>query len=230
MSFLVRGALVEYGSNFLGPLPNIVVFQFNPEQLSRTITIPGVAQSATDNPRGRRNSNVTSPPAESFSLTAHFSAADDLGANNAESAIPRVFGIGPQLATIEKMVYPSEGFISDAIGAVIDGIGNALSQAANNPPGRPIPAEDAPKILFIWGASRVVPVTIKSLTITEQQFDALLNPVKAQVQLSLVIPVGPLPSDTIGNGALAYTGAVKELQAASNLVKAVDSAIDIIPF
>ena len=33
--FLLRGALVEYGTEVLGPLPNVVVFQFNPEQISR---------------------------------------------------------------------------------------------------------------------------------------------------------------------------------------------------
>lgn len=35
----IRGALVEYSDNFLGPLPNIVIFQFNPEQLTRNFTI-----------------------------------------------------------------------------------------------------------------------------------------------------------------------------------------------
>ena len=38
--FLLRGALVEYGGDFLGPIPNLVVFQFNPEELARTINIP----------------------------------------------------------------------------------------------------------------------------------------------------------------------------------------------
>jgi len=38
--FLMRGAMIEYGSDFLGPLPNVVIFQFNPESLTRTIQIP----------------------------------------------------------------------------------------------------------------------------------------------------------------------------------------------
>ena len=40
MSLLLKGALIEYGDNFLGPLPNVVVFQFNPEQVTRTIEFP----------------------------------------------------------------------------------------------------------------------------------------------------------------------------------------------
>ena len=41
MAKFLRGALVEYGRSLLGPIPNVVVFQFNPEQLARTLTIPG---------------------------------------------------------------------------------------------------------------------------------------------------------------------------------------------
>ena len=40
MAFLLKGALIEYGSDFLGPLPNVVIFQFNPEQVTRTLEIP----------------------------------------------------------------------------------------------------------------------------------------------------------------------------------------------
>ena len=37
---MLRGALIEYGTDLIGPIPNVVIFQFNPEQLTRTITIP----------------------------------------------------------------------------------------------------------------------------------------------------------------------------------------------
>jgi hypothetical protein len=37
MSVLLRGALIEYGSDFMGPIPNVVIFQFNPETLTRTV-------------------------------------------------------------------------------------------------------------------------------------------------------------------------------------------------
>ena len=36
MGKMLRGALIEYGSDFLGPIPNVVIFQFNPETLTRT--------------------------------------------------------------------------------------------------------------------------------------------------------------------------------------------------
>ncbi len=105
MAFFIRGAMVEYGSDFLGPIPNIVVFQFNPEQISRTINIPA-SNSGAENPETTRQveaNSASSPPTESFSITAHFSAMNDLGEGGAVSAIPRVFGIGPQLAAMEKI-------------------------------------------------------------------------------------------------------------------------------
>ena len=35
MKRLTKGALIQYGDTFLGPIPNIVVFQYNFEELDR---------------------------------------------------------------------------------------------------------------------------------------------------------------------------------------------------
>lgn len=230
MSGMLRGALVEYGSNFLGPLPNVVVFQFNPEQLARTINIPQRAETAAAGARTSERRQAEAPPLESFTVTAHFSAADDLGKGGAAAAIPRVFGIGPQIAALEKMVYPSN-LLGGLLGQAIDAIGDALGGGDDEAPERPVPREQLPRILLIWGLTRVLPVTIKSMTITEQRYDFLLNPVQAQVEIGLeVISDLSSGSDDIGEGALAYTQTVKEAQAALNLVKAVELSVDIIPF
>ncbi len=80
MSFFLRGALVEYGSDVLGPIPNIVVFQFNPEQISRTLNMAhSRSVSSPENARQTESHQTSAPPVESFTLTAQFSAADDLG-------------------------------------------------------------------------------------------------------------------------------------------------------
>lgn len=232
MSFFLRGALVEYGSDVLGPIPNIVVFQFNPETISRTLNMAQSSTPATETARQTESHQTSAPPNESFNITAHFSAADDLGKGGAAAAIPIVFGIGPQLAALEKMVYPEGGIISGAIGAAIDAVGDALGLGGDDEaPTRPIPREQAPRILFIWGPSRVLPVEIKSMSITEQKFDAFLNPVQAEVAIGLEVAGFPENTDdTIGRGALTYTQTVKEAQALLNLAKAVELAIDVIPF
>jgi hypothetical protein len=230
--FFIRGALIEYGSDVLGPLPNIVVFQFNPEQISRTINMPNPAGANPEaTAREREPGQSSAPPLESFEITAHFSAADDLGKGGAVSAIPRAFGVGPQLAALEKMAIPSTGLLSQLIGAAVDAIGDALSQGGDDQATRSTPREKAPRLLFFWGPSRVVPVKIRSLSITEQKFDPLLNPVQAEVRIGLEIPNSVSKSDdVVGNGALAYTATIKEAQAAANLVKAVELAVDVIPF
>lgn len=230
--FYLRGALVEYSGEFLGPIPNLVVFQFNPEQLARTITIPQPpAPPAGDQARQREPAQTSAPPTESFTVTARFSAADDLGSGGAVSAIPRVFGIGPQLAALEKMVYPA-GPLGGLLGQAIDAVGDALGLGGDDTaPERPVPREAVPRILFIWGLTRVLPVRVKSMTITEQQFDAFLNPVQAEVQIGLeVITFARTSTDTIGQGASTYSRGTKDAQAILNLAKAAELAVDIIPF
>ena len=230
MTFFLRGALVEYGTNVLGPIPNIVVFQFNPETISRTLNMARPAAPAAETARQTESHQTSAPPHESFNITAHFSAADDLGKGGAAAAIPRVFGIGPQLAALERMVYPSGGLISGALGAVIDRVGDALG-GGDDAPTRPVPREQTPRILFIWGPSRVLPVEIRSMSITEQKFDSFLNPVQAEVVIGLAVASFPENTDdTVGRGALTYTQTVKDAQAMLNLTKAVELAIDIIPF
>lgn len=231
MSGFLRGALIEYSGDFLGPIPNLVVFQFNPEQVARTINIPQPpAQNPQESARPREPAQTTAPPTETFTLTAHFSAADDLGAGGAVSAIPRVFGIGPQLAALEKMVYPA-GPLTGLIGAALDAIGDAITGAGDTAPARPIPRETVPRILFIWGLTRVLPVKIQSMSITEKKFDFLLNPVEAEVQIGLAINnLATTSTDTIGKGALTYSQVAKDAQSILNLAKAVELAVDIIPF
>ncbi|KFN42203.1 hypothetical protein [Arenimonas oryziterrae] len=229
--FFLRGALVEYSGDFLGPIPNLVIFQFNPEQLARSIEIPPPpTSSSSGGTRQREPDQAGTPPRESFTVTANFSAADDLGNGGIVSAIPRVFGIGPQLAALEKMVYPA-GPLSGLLGGVTDAVGAAVASADGEPPEAPIPRQSIPRILFIWGATRILPVRIKSMTITEQKFDAFLNPVQAEVQIGLeVINFASTSTDTIGKGALTYSKGAKDAQAILNLGKAIELAVDIVVF
>jgi hypothetical protein len=229
MPLLMRAALVEYSGVFLGPIPNIVIFQFNPDQLARTINMPQPpAPSANGRKQRTETGTAPAPPTESFTVTARFSAADDLGRGDALSAVPRLFGIAPQLAALEKMVYPPKT-PGGLIGAAIDAIGSALG-GASKPATRNIPREKSPTLLFIWGPTRVLPVRVKSMTITEQQFDFLLNPVQAEVAIGLEVASAPPDKDVVATGALAYTDMIKDTQATLNLVKAAELAVEIIPF
>lgn len=218
---LLRGALIEYASDFFGPLPNLVIFQFNPDTLSRNISIPERPTGATS----RETSQAGNIPVERITLTAHFSAADKLNTGN---IIAQELGIGPQLAALEKMVYPSN-LIGGLLGEALDKIGDALGlEGDDDVPKQPIPREKYPRILFIWGKTRVLPVLLESMSITEQQYDSSLNPIQAEVALGLAVASNP--DDKVGKGALKYSNLAKEAQAIVNLANTVELAIDLILF
>ena len=221
MPFLLRGALIEYGSDFFGPIPNVVIFQFNPESLSREIQIPQRPTGASS----RETSQAGEVPVEKFTVTAHFSAADQLNDNH---PLARAFGIGTRLAALEKMVRPA-GRISSLIGAAVDAVGDLLG--GDEEATQPIPREAYPRTLFIWGVTRVLPVVIDSLTINEQEYDFLLNPVRAEVSIGMsVANLSACTDDVIARGALEYSNLAKEAQAMLNLVNTVEQVIEIIPF
>lgn len=221
MPYLLKGALIEYGSDFLGPIPNVVIFQFNPESLSRTIQIPPRPTGAAS----RENTQAGEIPVEKINLTAHFSAADQLKDSH---PLAVAFGIGPRLAALEKMVRPA-GKISGLIGAALDAIGDAISGGGDDPT-QPIPREQYPRLLFIWGLTRVVPVIIDSMTINEKEYDSLLNPIRAEVTLGLtLLEPGYCSEDKIAIGALEYTNLAKDAQAVANLANTIGDVIDLIP-
>ncbi len=220
---LMRGALIEYGTDLIGPIPNVVIFQFNPESLSRTLQIPQRPTGATQ----RETTQAGERTFEKIAFKAHFSAANLLDEGK---ALAELFGIGPQLAALEKMVIPS-GKIAGLVGAAIDAVGDALGLGGGgDAPAQPIPREKYPRILFIWGPTRVLPVTIDAMSIAELEYDAALNPLRAEVDLTLsVITVDECSDDLLAKGALEYSTLAKEAQAIANLANATEQVVDLIP-
>ena len=180
---LLRGALIEYGTDLIGPIPNVVIFQFNPESLTRTLEIPPRPTVATQ----RETAQAGEKTFEKITFKAHFSAANMLDEGK---VLAELFGIGPQLAALEKMVLPSAK-LAGLIGAALDAIGDALG-GGDDAPAQPIPREKYPRILFIWGLTRVLPVTIDSMGITELEYDALLNPTRNEALRDLLGFFGPV--------------------------------------
>ena len=71
----LRGALIEFQPAFLVPVPNIIIFQFNPESMTHTWT-PAAPPEA---PPGGGQSNplaVKGLPGESFAFTLAMDASD----------------------------------------------------------------------------------------------------------------------------------------------------------
>ncbi|HEX7031702.1 MAG TPA: hypothetical protein VF172_01760 [Nitrososphaera sp.] len=160
---LIKGALISYEP--AGMIPQVVIFQYNPETLTRTLK----AQRSGENSREMR---LTGPPVENITLKIEIDAADQLE-KPGENASTVLLGINPQLAALEMMLYPKSMTVIT---------NTALAQA-----GAIEVTSDEPFTLFVWGPSRVLPVRITSFSITEQQYDPILNPIAAEVSLTLEV-------------------------------------------
>ena len=227
MTFMLRGALVEYGSDFLGPLPNVVIFQFNPESINRTIEIPKRPTTAT----AKESTQAGEAPVEKFTIKAQFDASDRLNAV-VDVSLARVLGIGPQLVSLERMARPTAGVISGLIGAGVDKVAGLVGLGGGgDAPVQPIPREKYPRILFIWGPARIQPVVIESMAINELQYDYLLNPTRAEVTIGLAVrSLEACSDDIIAKGATVLTDTIKETQSLVNLAISTEAVVEMIPF
>ena len=206
----LKGAFLNYGDGLSGALPNIVVFQFNPTQISRTPSIPRRPQPCT-------NSGATSakqqscPPSESMSFTLRIDATDLLAQGN---PIAATRGILPTLSALELLMVP-QAPVSQNLLSLSGGPGPYQS-----------PPSNLPTVLFFWGPYRILPVAITSLSVTETEYDTLLNPVRADVSVNLdVLQPNQLAGDKIGNAAYNYSLGVKQSMAVLNLANAAQFGV-----
>jgi hypothetical protein len=223
---LVKGALAALTQTFLVPLPNVTVFQFNPESLTHTWTQPDRG-AETGAKRGTEASNpfaVAGLPGESFSFTAIFDSNQDI-----EDSVPYssqladVSGVYTRLAALEMLLYPVGGnAMSKLLGQTSAALGLSSSKTSTK---RQVPASSVPVVLFVWGPYRIVPVRVTGLTIVEKLYDATLNPTHAEVQVALrVLTPAELSSarDTdklarLATVAYTYTLGLRQVGAAANV-------------
>ena len=208
---MIKGALVELMPAFGASLPNVVMFQFNPETLRHGWTQPQAA------PSGSNPLAVQGMPGESFSFSLAMDVTDQLALAEADPQRldAQLSGIYSRLSALEMLLFPVK---SDS----------ALAGGAPAPKGakRKVPAAQVPTVLFVWGAFRIVPVRVTSLTITEKLFDAQLNPTHAdaQVELRVLTPLelasvsGGLKD--VATGAYGYSQHAREIGAVFNLANA----------
>jgi hypothetical protein len=163
---VMKGGLVAYQLPQL--LPTIIVFQYNPEEVSRSLQSRG----AQGGGRGDA-SRVNGPPQETISLSVEIDAADQLE-QPAQNGVTVANGLHPAIAALERLIYPPFPVV----------IANEALAFAG---GAFILAEQAPLTLLVWGPRRVLPVQVESLSIKEEAFDQKLNPIRAKADLSLSV-------------------------------------------
>jgi hypothetical protein len=206
---ILKGALVAYQLPQL--LPTIIVFQYNSESLTRSL------QARTASGGGRGDAQRTDgPPEESISLKVEIDAADQLEFP-AQNGITAAVGLHPALAALERLMYPA--FPVVVANQVLANIGSAF-----------ILGEPAPLALFIWGPARILPVRVGSVSITEKAFDTKLNPILAEVDLSLkVLTYRELEITNPGYWVYMASFAQKEVMSALNLAQSANSIKGMLP-
>jgi hypothetical protein len=124
-----------------------------------------------------RRQQIVTIQEETLSFELRLDATDALDTGN---PIAEGFGIAPALSTLELMTQPKgEGVLTEAVASLL-GAPGLRAPGPQNPP----------LVLFIWGVRRVLPVNINSLAITETEFDARLDPVRATVNVNLTVIEG----------------------------------------
>lgn len=215
---ILRGAFVEYG---LSVPPLLVVFQFNPEQITRTRTM-SVKPTDTAEARGvrsgglRRKGNPATrrsfrPPGqtitvqqETLGFDIRLDATDKLNQGN---KVAEQFGITPQLSTLELMMLPKkESLLGGGIALLRGGLTQKVFNFVDE-------GRNPPIILFVWGRKKVLPVNITSMTIKEEEFGIHLHPTRAVVSVQLEVIEG-------ANAPFLQTKAQKEAMALLNLTEA----------
>ena len=149
-------------------LRRVIALQYNPDTLSRTLQVQAAASDGQDRSEALR---IKGPANETIKLDAEIDAADQLEFPD-QNRTATQFGIFPQLAALETMVYPTVGQLQS----------NNARQGAGELEILPV---EAPLTLFVWSKSRIVPVRITDFSITEEAFDVALNPIRAKVSLGM---------------------------------------------
>jgi hypothetical protein len=181
---LIKGGLVVLDA-VTGTVKRTIALQYNPDSLTRSYQVQGAGgEGGGDRAQPFR---LKGPAVESIKLEAEIDATDALELPE-QNANALQFGIAPQLALLESLINPSVADLQTLA---------ALSASGT----LEIVPPEAPLVLFVWGASRVVPVRVTDFSVTEEAFDPSLNPVRAKVSLGLrVMSTDDLGFDHRGSG------------------------------
>ena len=164
---LLKGGIALLDSTTGTLLPNgIISLQYNPDTISRTLQVQGTGGEGGDRSEALR---LKGPPVETIKLEAEIDATDQLEIGDGTAV---EIGLHPQLAQLELLIYPTSMQLQ---------ANNSLAQSGK----LEILPMEAPLTLFVWSRERTTPVRITELSITEEAFDASLNPIRAKISLGL---------------------------------------------
>jgi hypothetical protein len=239
---LLKGALIQFSAPLLIPIPNIIIFQYNPETLSRTL-VPWAAPEKDEHgkydPKVEETLAQPYDPQESFNLNLELDAADALEEPKSHP-VAFISGVADRIAAIEMLLYPPEdsalgGLLNVSVSVSIGGGGISASAGAKTVD--VARRKSVPVVLFFWGPGRIVPVRITSCSVEEQAFSPILYPIRAKVTLGMKIldaaafdKQEQTASVKIAKACYKFTRAQKEALALANIANSVESIMGMLPF
>ena len=157
---VLSGALVTVDAT--SGVKKTIAFQYNPVELTRVL-------NAKTKGFDRRNPSpdqfFLGAPTETITFDARLDATDPSTSNSAE-------GVYPLLSALELLVYPD----ADQVKAANDKLSEGCLEVSEI---------KAPRVIFVWGAKRVLPVRVSGVTVKEVLHNADLVPLRATVGLTL---------------------------------------------
>jgi hypothetical protein len=153
------------GAFAVGSSPDLIAFQYNPEQVTRRVE-PQTAGGEADRAYGVR---FTGAPKGTIELQLRFDASDGL---ERKDPVTKQLGITNRLARLELLAYPDLASVRQRAILLDQGVIEIVP-------------DYAPQVLLILGPNRSLPVKIEQYSVSEQHFDTLLNPIRATVDISM---------------------------------------------
>lgn len=199
---LTKGALV--GLDPVNPLASVIVFQYNPDSVSRRVS------ANTDYSWGAPSDQLRlkGAPQETIDMEVEVDAVDQL-----ETGDPTAerLGVAPALASLELLLYPKSALVIANAALLLAGVIE-------------VTGPELPLALLVWGPNRVLPVRLSELSITEEAFDPALNPIRARVSLNLrVLTYDDLGLVSVGGALYLAQQIAKEAMATVSGLNALGS-------
>lgn len=173
---IAKGAFVQLLPDIVGVIPNIIVFQYNPETITRKLT-PWNPFEVDQSGRGS-----LAPTVQPFDVPESFEgfaieldATDDLEDGN---PLARASGIETRLAALRKLTQPSQGLVGDLIESAKSLVG-AGSDEARRPTVAPI--------LLVLGPRIILPVRVTTFQVEETLHNPDYFPLQAKATLGLEV-------------------------------------------
>jgi len=234
---LLKGAIIQFSAPLFVPIPNIIIFQYNPETMSRSLTpwAPPTKEQLKEDKKIEDNLAQPYDPVETFTLTLELDAADALESPSTHP-VAVISGVADRIAALETLLYPPDGStLGGLLGGTLSISAGGIGLSATSTAVVKADRKKVPIVLFFWGPGRIVPVRITSFSVDEQAYSPTLYPLRAKVAVGLkVLDPAALTDDgsaayKIATTCYTFTRAQKEALALANVANSVESIMGMLP-